>query len=331
MLLVCPTCRSVRDGKVTNHRIDDDFTCTGCGFAWPFFEVAGKRIGVFLPRQTDRDEALAAALAVQESLHAGKLASPLPAGATDALQVLATYAPAHWGQYAHPPRPAADLSWLDAWLPDDSVLPAGPILVLGAGPGGELLHLQRPDRAILALDASLSLLAYAAEASQTGCLLPFRPAAGELALATLDLPPQARALLQASTLCCANALDPPFAAGSMAAIVACNLLDSVSDPLTLLGQCEALLAPGGILLLSSPYHWRDDVTPPDRRPQRLWPAEVDIHDGMEALLTGQVLPDFLCNLKILRSERDIPWQVTLHPRALVRYSMHVILLAKNLI
>ena len=330
MLLVCPTCRSVLDGKVTNHWIGDDFICRGCGFAWPFLEVAGQRIGVFLPAQADRDAALATALEVQRCVRAGSLTAPTTTAAADALQLLATYAPAHWGNHTQPRLPAADLSWIDAWLPTDMALPPGPILVLGAGAGGELSHLHRGDRAIIALDASLPLLTCAATAAQPGSSLPFRPAAGELALATLHLPAPARAALGRTILCCANALDPPFAAGTMAAIIACNLLDSVSNPLTLLGQCEALLAPGGALLLSSPYHWRDEVTPVDRRPQRLWPAGVDIHDGMEALLTGQVLPGFLSNLKMLRSERDLPWMVTLHPRAAVRYSMHVILLVKDL-
>ncbi len=60
----------------------------------------------------------------------------------------------------------------------------------------------------------------------------------------------------------ADALDPPLAAGSFDAVLAINLLDSCRDPGLMLQQALALLAPGGRLVLSSPLHWKREVTPP---------------------------------------------------------------------
>lgn len=57
----------------------------------------------------------------------------------------------------------------------------------------------------------------------------------------------------------ADALDPPFPAEMFGTVSALNVLDNVSVPLTLIGQMDALLAPGGQLLMCSPYQWRPDI------------------------------------------------------------------------
>ena len=333
MNLVCPTCRSVQDGRVESHALDADFTCSGCGMNWPFLQIGAVRIPVLLTSVLDRTAALDSAREFLKRLEEGPAAIAQPAAGwlAEALQQAATYVPAHWGHFAQPPLPAADLTWIDDWLPADADLPQGPLLALGSGPGGELPHMVRGQRAIVALDSHLPLLAFAAAAAdQASFAMPYRPAAEELSTRPLTLPAAARQALSTVRPCCANALDPPFQAESFAAIVMCNVIDSVPDPVTLLGQCEALLKPGGALLLSSPYHWQEAVTPHDRRPQRLWPEGVDIRVGMEALLTGQVLPGFLDSLSLQRSEPALPWQMTLHPGVAVRYAMHVVLLRKNL-
>lgn len=60
----------------------------------------------------------------------------------------------------------------------------------------------------------------------------------------------------------ADALEPPLPGGAFDAVVALNLLDSCRDPLLLLQQMDALLAPGGTLVLASPFAWDPAITPP---------------------------------------------------------------------
>lgn len=58
-----------------------------------------------------------------------------------------------------------------------------------------------------------------------------------------------------------DALDPPFAPASFGCVLLANAIDSVRDPSVLLGQADALLAPGGTLLLTSPFAWSPEITP----------------------------------------------------------------------
>ncbi len=59
----------------------------------------------------------------------------------------------------------------------------------------------------------------------------------------------------------ADATDPPFAPASFGAVLLINAIDSVRDPSLLLGQADALLQPGGTLLLTSPFSWSPEITP----------------------------------------------------------------------
>ncbi|MBL4849505.1 MAG: methyltransferase domain-containing protein [Planctomycetes bacterium] len=62
-----------------------------------------------------------------------------------------------------------------------------------------------------------------------------------------------------------DAADPPFLAHSFDAVLAINLLDSCPDPRTVLGQADALLRPGGTLILACPYAWDPELTPLERQ------------------------------------------------------------------
>ncbi len=61
------------------------------------------------------------------------------------------------------------------------------------------------------------------------------------------------------TLACGDVLDPPLVPGAYDRVVALNMLDSVREPTQLLSVADALCAPGGELILSSPYSWQAGV------------------------------------------------------------------------
>lgn len=62
----------------------------------------------------------------------------------------------------------------------------------------------------------------------------------------------------------ADAADPPFPPESFDAVLLVNLLDCVPNPQLVLAQADALLRPGGVLLISLPFAW-DPVVPLERR------------------------------------------------------------------
>lgn len=63
----------------------------------------------------------------------------------------------------------------------------------------------------------------------------------------------------------ADAHDPPFLPESFDAVLLLNLLDSCREPFLVLQQADALLKPGGRLLLSCAFAWQDEITPPASR------------------------------------------------------------------
>jgi uncharacterized protein YbaR (Trm112 family) len=107
-----------------------------------------------------------------------------------------------------------------------------------------------------------------------------------------------------------NALDPPFLAESFDLVAGLNLLDNIKQPSILLGQMNALLCTGGILLLGSPYEWRSDICEPTE-----W-LETEGMDGpgiVKRILQGKVLPEY--GLKcIVESEEEIIWPLRNHDR-----------------
>jgi len=75
-------------------------------------------------------------------------------------------------------------------------------------------------------------------------------------------------------LVCADAMDAPFAPGVFDRVVALNLLDNVPSPRALLHQLHLLTAPGGEIVLSSPFAWRDGIVDAGERLAGVDPAEA---------------------------------------------------------
>ncbi len=123
----------------------------------------------------------------------------------------------------------------------------------------------------------------------------------------------------------ADATAPPFEAEVFPLVAALSVLDSTADPILFLGQADALLAPGGLLLLAQPWQWEPSVTPPDA----WWSVPASTGpDALRTLLTGEspVLPHL--DYEILEERDGIPWWLPGHRRLLHRYSLHAVLARK---
>jgi len=62
-----------------------------------------------------------------------------------------------------------------------------------------------------------------------------------------------------------SALALPFPDRFFDTVLALNLVDRVPDPARALNELERVVRPGGQLLITSPFTWLEDFTPPDRR------------------------------------------------------------------
>ena len=60
-------------------------------------------------------------------------------------------------------------------------------------------------------------------------------------------------------------LNPPFLAEQFQAVLLLNIIDSCRDPFLLLQQADALLSPGGKLIISCPFSYLDHVTPMEKQ------------------------------------------------------------------
>lgn len=113
-----------------------------------------------------------------------------------------------------------------------------------------------------------------------------------------------------------DALDPPFRAGSFSLVAALNVLDTVRDPILLLAQLDALLAPGGLLVLGQPFHLEPHAQDPEK-----W------IEGIEDL--GPVLSfAFSEPYEFLEVDDMVEWIVPSHSRLRHHYEMHVLLARK---
>jgi SAM-dependent methyltransferase/uncharacterized protein YbaR (Trm112 family) len=103
-----------------------------------------------------------------------------------------------------------------------------------------------------------------------------------------------------------DALDPPFSMQSFDEISALNLVDSVSVPLILLGQIDALLRSKGSLILGSPFTWKSEITNPA---EWLETPEKNAQTFIKETLTGKINPDCGFNYTIDKEIEKLVWSL----------------------
>lgn len=114
------------------------------------------------------------------------------------------------------------------------------------------------------------------------------------------------------TLVCGDALDPPLIPGVYDRVVALNLLDSVRQPRQLLSVVDALCAPGGELILASPYSWQSSVVDEPI-------GGADPASALRAILTEGV---GLSGTYAIEDEAELPWTLRRDARSAATYCIH---------
>jgi SAM-dependent methyltransferase/uncharacterized protein YbaR (Trm112 family) len=188
------------------------------------------------------------------------------------------------------------------WARIDSVPPLGGIhLDAGCGTGRYTFFRGRQGLSV-GLDANLDYLRQAARLQREGRVTYSRRRRA-LRQEDAEIPFET---VSDVLFVLADIHDPPFSMGAFDSVSALNLIDTVKYPLIALGQIDALLRPGGQLLLTSPYVWTEDIS---SRDSWLETHDEEPHSYLMGLLRGEHMPDCGFSYRIVRQETGIPWQI----------------------
>lgn len=241
------------------------------------------------------------------------------------LQRLAVATRSHWGDCLAAP---VDVSWT-TWKPFLDVLPDGDICELGCGAGRVALELASGTRRVVAIDSDPAALALGAAVRDSG---EARGAVREIGATYREALVRAPHLAGRDvTFVLADACNPPLHAEAFDAVVALNILDNVRVPTTLIGQIDALLKPGGVALLSTPYAW-DSMHTDDG--ERIGGARGRAFGGapeaeLKRVLRGEI-PGSPWGFEILLDEPRVPFTLTRDDRTRFVYDAHVLVVRKPL-
>lgn len=117
------------------------------------------------------------------------------------------------------------------------------------------------------------------------------------------------------TLVVGDAHDPPVHEGIADVVLSMNVLDNVRDPRLVLERLQALVKPGGLLVVGSPFAWHDAITP--------YQNQLGGVPGEPEGNTPDMLPRLLTDCDILTHE-DVPWVLRDHARTEFHYLVHVV-------
>ena len=251
-----------------------------------------------------------------------------------------TYGWDHWGDFdpaEQSPsegalaRPGSIVRLLSAGLELAGPLPEGPILDLGCAAGRASFELAAASSApILGYDLSYAMLGIAAGVLIHGVARYPRRRVGlvhDRRRFAAEPPGRERVDFWAG-----DALALPFGAGTFGTVVALNLLDCVPSPRDLLAEIARVLAPGGKVLLASPYDWSSGATALEAwlgghsaRGEETGASEVVLRD----LLTPGAHPASIDAFEIIAEQDDLPWRVRSHDRSATEYRVHLLALERT--
>lgn len=178
----------------------------------------------------------------------------------------------------------------------------GRALELGCAVGRSAFELARYCREVSAMDFSHRFIAAARQLQQEGVLGYARAEEGSLTTSLQARVPEgierARAHFWQGDACAL-----PEDLGIFDVVLMANLVDRLPDPQACLARLPDLVAPGGTVLITSPYTWMEEFTP-----RAKW---LGGRDGRRTLdgLKEALLPAFE-----LAGRKDIPFLIREHAR-----------------
>lgn len=249
------------------------------------------------------------------------LSAPLDALSFEALTHLSTYLPQLCAPNA-PLRRAIRRGLFD-FAPREVKL----AVELGCSIGADLRTLSELAHEVIGIDLQVSALR-AAHAQLAGVEVPLLERIEGRSFKTAA--PIRLAARDNVVLAVGNAMDPPLRPAVADVVLAVNILDSVSHPLVLLSQIDAILKVGGLLVLTSPFAWRDTITSPDEAlGGGTHPPFVELGsaEALRRLLEGRLEVSLPFSYEFLRGE-DVHWTLRDHARATTHYDVHVLVARK---
>lgn len=323
-VVVCPGCRTLTGDRLdvrTLERAGDVLTCE-CGRRYPI--VDGVPIVMAKPGDYLRSEI---ATVVERDLTPEVAALLVEGGPDEAsyarlLDHLSVYLDAHWGDRAEPSAGFGGHALVDriAARASHRVELA---VELGCSAGRMIAELAAGADHVVGLDLQFGTVRRARRLLDGERLAFGRRIAGRH-YAPVSVSAGDRAVPESRrTLLCGDALDPPLIPGIFGRVVALNLLDSVAHPRRLLAVVDGLCAPGGEVILSSPYSWQSNVLHEDER----FGGDDPAAEIVRILGTGERLG---ARYEI-EDEADVAWTLRRDARSTVTYRTHLVRARKTLV
>jgi SAM-dependent methyltransferase len=328
LVLVCPGCRTRTadrlDLRTLEPRGRGDVLACACGRRYPV--VDGVPIVMADPSAYLRAEP---ATVVERDLPAEVVELLIAGGPDDApyprlIEHLSIYLDAHWGDRAEPPPEGPrgttaagfGLGAIAAKIAERAGHRVELAVELGCSTGRIVAELAAGADRVCGLDLSFGAVRRARRlldgerVEYARRVVGRRYAAAHAAAGDRVVPADRRVLV------CGDALDPPLVPGVFGRVVALNLLDSVASPRQLLAVLDGLCAPGGEIVVSSPYAWQSSVMADHERLGAADPAAE-----LTALLragTG------LAARYEIEDEAELPWTLRRDARGVASYSIHYV-------
>ena len=229
-------------------------------------------------------------------------------------KLLGEYLLFHYGRaeeilpYPAGPKDALEYPARCVWECVDPALvpPEGRALDLGCAVGRSSFELAKICRSVVGIDFSHRFVDAARILRDAGSLEYFRTDEGELVTPLVARLPEGvdprRVGFEQG-----DAMEPRPDLGQFDVVLMANLIDRLRDPQRCLERLPDLVAPGGQLVITSPYTWLPEFTPRDR-----WLGGYADASGPVPTLEG--LRRFLEPHFELRSVRDLPFLIREHAR-----------------